>query len=498
MKYRITYRKPRIPPIGTWSRTPAARAWGRLARNPMVRGAAVAYEGARLAKRVYRNVERKRKTRSYVEQSAKKRRTTVPTKPSHKVPARMAIAPSTTKFKKAKSVRDLKAPKSAIVHYRDFGQFNAEKCLWINHQHWGHVDRLWKGISMGLTKLLLSYAKCYNGKSFEDPIIGPRTQYADLSKQWDDKVASTKLYLHFSTQVQDGNVQRSAVPIDIEDVAATPDNYRTFDQIATDVANALRGKYEFDTNSWLESASIVLSTIDENHQINAQPIFIQNLDDAEINLYVHSLIKLQNVTASDSNSADKHQVDANPLVGRMFSAKGYYPHVDADLLASGDKTLDNFFMDVESATEGITLLGHANLVTANDYGRISHIPNAKELYGNQTVKTARVYMGPGATKYHKTTFTLKKTFRQLAGNAFVMPTAPPSSGPGRPWTQGMHTMFGLTCQHKHDELTLSVGYDRDMDVGCYIKHKRIVHPLKTNYTLNSGSTTLTAVPADLS
>ena len=411
----------------------------------------------------------------------------------------MALVPTTTKFKKARSVRDLKAPKSAIVHYRDFGQFNAEKCLWINHQHWGHAARLWKGISMGLTKLILSYAKCYNGKSFEDPIIGPRTQYSDIAKQWDDKPANTTILLNFCTQVQDGNVQRSAVSINIEDVTPSPDNYRTFDAIATDVSNALRAKYEFDTNTWLDSASIMLGTGDTlNNRINAQTTFIQNLDDAEINLYVHSLIKLQNVTASDSNSADKHQVDANPLVGRMFSGKGHYPHIDSDLAASGDKSLDNFFMDVESSTEGITLLGHANLVTANDYGRISHIPNAKELYGNQTVKTARVYMGPGATKFHKTTFTLKKTFRQLAGNAFVQPTTPASSGPSRPWTQGMHTMFGLTCQHKHDELTLSVGYDRDMDVGCYIKHKRIVHPLKTNYTLNSGTKTLTAVPADLS
>lgn len=471
-----------------------------MARSPIFRRASrlgAAIQAGMLGRRVYRNYASKRKASKYVEQpfSKKARSGPVPSKPSHSIPSKMALAARMTKVRRTKSVRDIKAPKSAIVHYRDFGEFQAEKCLWINHEHWGHKDRLWKGISMGLTKLLLSYAKCYNGKSYEDPIIGPRTQPLSPESEWDNKAVSTDITLLFCTQVQDGNVQRSAVSIDIEDISASPDNYRTFDAIATDVANALKNKYTFGDCTWLDSATINPKTsaaYDPHSALNAHPVYIQNLDDAEINLYVHSLIKLQNVTASDSNSADKHSIDANPLVGRVFSAKGHYPHIDSDLVAAGDKSLDNFFMDVEGGTDGITLLGHANLVTANDYGRISHIPSAKELYGNQTVKTARVYMGPGATKYHKTTFTLRKTFRALAGQAFVEVT----SGPGR--MQGAHTMFGLTCQHKHDELTLSVGYDRDMDVGCYIKHKRIVHALKTNYTSNQGTTVLVPVPADLS
>jgi hypothetical protein len=417
----------------------------------------------------------------------------VPSAPSSRVPAQYAVAPRMTKFRKA-SVTKQKVPKSAIVHYKEFGQFNAEKCMYINHEHWGHIDKLWKGIGYGLTKLLLPYAKIYNGKSLEDPCIGPRTSVDDPLVEYDNKTGatqSTQLRLVFCTEGVDGAITRSTTNVVLEDIDPNnPDAYRSFDAIATDVTTALKDKYNFSVKTWLAEAQIYVGTVDGNQLINAQPIYIQNLDDAEINLYVHSLCKFQNVTPSDGASADKHSIDANPLVGRIFTAKGHYPQIDSDLLNAGDKTLDTFFGDVDDTTLGITLLGHGNAHTANDLGRISHIPKATELYGNQHVKSGQIYMAAGAMKFHKTTFTLKKTFRALAGIGFL----DSAGGSGR--RLGMHTMFGLTLQHKHGEDTIQVGYNRDTDVGCYIKHKRTVHPLKTNYTLDSGVVTTTVIPTE--
>lgn len=418
----------------------------------------------------------------------------VPSAPSSKVPAKYAVAPRMTKFRKA-SVTKQKVPKSAIVHYKEFGQFNAEKCMYINHEHWGHIDKLWKGIGYGLTKLLLPYAKIYNGKSMEDPCIGPRTNFADPLQQYDNKAGGggallTIIRLVFCTEGIDGAITRSSADIGVEDITASPDVYKSFDAIATDVTTQLRSKYNFSVKTWLSEAQILLGGDTGNQVINAQPIYIQNLDDAEINLYVHSLVKFQNVTPSDGASADKHSIDANPLVGRTFTAKGHYPQIDSDLINAGDKTLDTFFGDVDDTTLGITLLGHGNAHTANDLGRISHIPKATELYGNQLVKSGQIYMAAGAMKFHKTTFTLKKTFRALAGVGFI----DAAGGSGR--RLGMHTMFGFTLQHKHGEDTIQVGYNRDTDVGCYIKHKRIVHPLKTNYTLDSGVVTTTVIPTE--
>ena len=96
-------------------------------------------------------------------------------------------------------------------------------------------------------------------------------------------------------------------------------------------------------------------------------------------------------------------------------------------------------------------------------------------------------MAAGAMKFHKTSFTFRKTFKALAGIGTI-------DRAGR--EPGTHTMFGLTLEHKHGEDTIQIGYNRDVDVGCYIAHKRIVHPLKTNFTLDSGVTTSTVVPVE--
>ena len=194
--------------------------------------------------------------------------------------------------------------------------------MYINHEHWGNVDKLWKGIGYGLTKLLLPYGRIYNGKSMEDPCIGPRTSAADPLEQSDNKANPTRLRLVYCTEGIDGAITRSFDDIYVEDTSATPDVYKTFDNIATEVTNSLKGKYNFSVKTWLSEAIISLGgSHDPNKDINALPIYIQNLDDAEINLYVHSLVKFQNVTPSDGSSADKHSIDANPLVGRVSQSR---------------------------------------------------------------------------------------------------------------------------------------------------------------------------------
>lgn len=493
---------PRMPRFGVLNRR-IGRAMPRSLLKAIHRsgrffapvGAAMtAAEGFGLARRVYRNAKNKRKWSSYKEVPATKRPKTVPSVPGSRVSAKYAVAPRMTKFRKA-TVTKQKVPKSAIVHYKEYGQFNAEKCMFINHEHWGNVDKLWKGIGYGLTKLLLPYAKIYNAKSMEDPCIGPRTNADDPAKQYDDKSVSSILRLIFCSEGVNGAITRSSIDIGLEDIAPSTDVYRSFDAIASDVTNALRNKYNFSVKTWLAEAQIFYNsnTDNANSLLNIQPIYIQNLDDAEINLYVHSLVKFQNVTPSDSpttaTAADKTAIDANPLVGRLYKAKGHYPQVDSDVLNAGDKTLDSFFGTM-GTNGGLTLLGYANNHTADDLGRIAHIPQARELYGNQYVQAGHIHMAAGAMKYHKTTFTLKKTFRALAGIGFV----DSAGGSGR--RLGMHTLFGLTLQHKHGEDSIKVGYNRDTDVGCHIKHKRILYPLKTNYTLDADVVNTTVSPTD--
>lgn len=416
----------------------------------------------------------------------------VPSAPSSRVPAKYAVAPRMTKFSKEK-VTAQKVPKSAIVHYKEFGQFTAEKCMYINHEHWGHVDKFWRGIGYGLTKLLLPYAKIYNAKSMEDPCIGPRTNVANPAQQYGDRTSATKLRLVYLTEAADGSISRAFTEFVLENIVPTPDVYKSFDAIAQEVTDDLKVKYTQSANkTWLIEAQFLIGDDTANDKLNAQPIYIQNLDDAEINLYVHSLVKFQNVTPSDGTSLDKHQIDANPLIGRVYTAKAHKPEIDSDLLSSGDKTLDTFFGAVNDSTLGITLLGHGNFHTADDLGRISHIPNARELYGNQHVKSGQIYMAAGSMKFHKTTFTMKKTFRALS-DLYWWGTSLPA-GSAKPITS--HTMFGFTLQHKHGEDSINIGYNRDTDVGCYVKHKRVVHPLKTNYTLDSGVIATTIVPTE--
>mgnify|MGYP006963455872 CR=1 FL=1 len=460
--------------------------------SPLVSGIGAAVSAGGLYGRVVRNIKNKRKWSKYKEQPwnpPTKKRKIPPKTPASSVPAKYAIATRMTKFKKQTPAKE-KVPKSAIVHYKDFGQFKTEKCMWINHEHWGHVDKFWKGIAYGLTKMLLPKAKLYTAKSLDDPVIGPRTKFDDVAQQYDDKSAPVRLRLIFCTEAQNsGNLTFSFVDVPVEDVNNTPDVYRSFDAIANDVAAALKSKYDQDATdrTWLQAAQFrSIST-----SLNAQPIYVQNLDDAEIHLYVNTLIKFQNVTESDSGRLDKLAIDANPIQGRMYTAKHHKPMIDADLLMSGEGSLDTFFSIPSGDTgqhTGFHLLGSDGLQAVNnDLGRIQHIPPAKELYGNQTVKSAVIYMKAGDMKYHKTRFSMKKTFRQLAKLNIANASAEASHE-----AFSSHTLFGFGLAHKHGEDTLSVGFNRDQDVGCYVTHKRVVHPIKTNYTTDTGLVEVTA------
>jgi len=421
-----------------------------------------------------------------------------PTTPSARVSAKYAVASSMTKFKKAKATA-VKVPKSAIVHYKEYGQYNTEKCMYINHEHWGSADKMWAGVGLGLAKLLLPKAKIYNGKLMTDPCIGPRTNTADPLEQYDDKGTNydLKLRLVYINEGASGS-SRIVSEIDLEDLTASPDKYKTFDRIARDIEASLRSNYNQTGKRWLAEAQFFRA----GFQNPADQIYVQNLDDAEIHLYVNSLLKFQNVTPADHgapNSAagnlnpyDKGAIDANPLIGRVYTARGHQPQIDSDLLQAGNKTLDVFF-NVGSDSTGMTLLGRADsgnpTIEAQrnaDVGRISSIPNARELYGNQTVKTGIIRMGAGAMKFHKTSFTFKKTFRQLADFHYNLGSAGAGTGNYTERAISPHTLFGLTTEHRHGEDTLQLGFNRDLDVGCYIKHKRVVHPIKTNFVLDEG------------
>lgn len=410
-----------------------------------------------------------------------------PTTPSARISAKYAVAPTMKRFKKAKPTK-VKVPKSAITHYKEFGQFNTEKCMYINHEHWGSLDKLWYGISLGLAKKLLPMAKIYNGKSLTDPCIGPRTSAANPLQGVDIKTSPMTLQLVYITEDPDGNTSRAFDTINIENAAVNPDVYLSMDAIAKSIETSLRARYVTHTKQWLAEAVFACPNVNLPNETGAmQPIYIQNLDDAEIHLYVNSLIKFQNVTLADGGGVTRDAIDANPLIGRVFKAKGHYPQIDSDLAQSGDRSLDSFFGNVLDTTGGITLLGHANTHTANDIGRISHIPRAHELYGNQAVSEGTIRMAAGAMKFHKTSFTFRKTFKALAGIGTI-------DRAGR--EPGTHTMFGFTLEHKHGEDSIQIGYNRDVDVGCYISHKRVVHPIKTNYTLDSGVTTSSVVPTE--
>ena len=386
------------------------------------------------------------------------------------------------------------------------------------------------GIGLGLAKMLLAKARIYPGKSFDDPCIGPRTdpmsgQLATFPDGYvalgdghkgpqaptinDNRLVNTRINLVFVTETGGGTLQRSYTTTDIDDISSNPDAYKSIKEIAQSLETHMRSRYNSEDKTWLAEA-VIYNNVPEQSDGSSSftvnntgfvPIYVQNLDDAEICLYVNSLIKLQNITLADHGAAataanpyDRAAIDANPLVGRIYTAKGHKPSIDTELASAGDGSLGRFFGDVAdfSHAQGFTLLGHDGLLpaaplSADDIGRIAHIPNAKVLYGNQTVKSGTIHMAAGAMKYHKTSFTLRKTFKSLAGwnmGSTSLIQQPFLHGPGS------HTLFGITTEHKHGNDTIKIGFNRDTDVGCHIKYSRVVNPLKAHYVNDVGLVSL--------
>lgn len=469
-------------------------------------GVAAANSASRLFKRAKRDLGIKRKVRKYHEnlmntrtvgRPIKRPRSMLPpTTTSARISAKYKVADRMTKFKKQK-LSQTKVPKSAIAHYREYGEFNSNQVMYVNHEHWGSVQKLWYGIGLGLAKMLCAKAKLYPGKSLEDPMIGPRTNWSLPERQFDDKAGALNIFLVFVTEGVDGATTRSLLAVALEDIGQTPDRYNSMDYVAQTIATHLSTKYN-GSNTWLQEASIIVNDTGNNSTLNGIPVYVQNLDDAEIMLYVNSLVKFQNVTLADTGSStDKQAIDANPLTGRIYSGAGHGPIIDGDLAQAGARTLDTFFGNLSDTTGGITLLGHADTHDSTDLGYIANIPQAKVLYGNQTVKSGVLHMAPGAMKFHKTSFKLTKTFKQLAGfefEGFGIASGLPQAHGRR---IGRHTLFGFTPAHKHGNDAIKIGYNRETDVGCFIKHKRVVHALKTNYTLDSGVTATSVNPLQI-
>lgn len=478
------------------ARRVAGRAFSRV--SPYGRSIYAAGIAAQLGRRVYKNMARKRKTRSYVEQRPRKKARTTPSiaPGGRKGPTRLRMASRLTKFRKMKPAA-VKVPKSAIASYKEYGTLQAEKLMYISHDHRGSRDKFWSGIAYGLTKLLCAKAQIYPAKSLQMPMVGNRTRvsFGNGPVETHDNSGDAFLRLGFCIQKANGTIELTNNEYSVMDKTTNPDRYKTFQDFAQEIETTLKARYGHAADQtttekvWLQHAQwrIQASTAAPDGPYLA-PIFIQNLDDAEIHLYAHSLVKLQNITEGDGGSNLTQALDANPLIGRMYQAKGHYPRVDGDIVtmragSMNNTSLDDFFGDVEPS--GFTLHGNstrdfgqgwpdgAQGDADNLLGALSHIPTARELYGNQTVKTGTVYIKPGGHKELKTSFSFKKTFKELAhmGNEFVFQP-----------DIGQHTMIGLKCEHRDGKSTLKVGYNRDTQVGCYIKHTRQIHPLKTAFT----------------
>ena len=493
---------------------------GRVARRYLT-----PLTAAGLAGRIYGNYKRKRKARKLKEQYPQrgpgrafggsvphnKRGHAIrkhPTGPSSKVSAKYAVAPVMTKFKAVKKVADQKVPKTCSAHYKDYGLLSANRTIYVNHEHWSSADRFWYSIGAGLAKTILGKAKLYCNKSMDDPLIGPRTNPANIDSMitGDDISLSDTTYLQlvFATEGDEGVVTYDTEDVLLVDVSVSPDQYRTFKYVAQEISNKLQNQYFGQNKTWLCAAQFRTrgsgagNTMTESN-MSATPVTIMNLDDAEINCYVKSLIKFQNVTPADNSTAatgfDKGAIDANPLEGRLYTARGQHPIIDTDLLASGDRSLDKYFGD--TAANGFTLCGHANNHTGADVGRIAHLPTAKRLYGNQTVESGTIHMGAGEMKYHSTYFTMKRTFRTLADVCSQQQGSPIDESNLMKDNFNKHTLFGFTIQHKHDEDTIKIGYNRETDVSCYVTHKSVKFPLKQNFTYNDGVLTTTVVPSEV-
>lgn len=417
-----------------------------------------------------------------------------PTQPSSRVTAKYAVAPTMRKFKALKKTAIPKAPKGVSVHYKDFGQFQAAKCMYINHEHWGSFDRFWYTIALPLTKALLARVKIYPGKLDDDACIGPLTRPIAVDQQDIDKGSPGIIELIFEREQTTGNVDQVVNSIAFEDVTTSFDKYRSLRAIADDVKAALVSRYYVNAAQqvyWLSAARIKPGPPVGTHLYPM--VYIPNLDDAVISVYTKSLLKFQNVTQSDSaggDAFDKNAIDANPLEGRIYSSKGRAPIIDTDLQKAGNKSLDTFFNRLD--TNGLTLLGASVAPDNDDLGHIKHIPPPNQLYSRgMTVQSGIIHLGVGAMKFHKTSFTMKRTFRTLVEITHNKDID------GAIKTFGKHTLFGLTMQHKHGQETIAIGFNREMDCNATVTIRNRINPVKMNVSNDEGLVVSAAQPSDL-
>jgi len=276
-----------------------------------------------------------------------------PTSTAARISARYAVANRMTKFKPVKATKMGKVPKSLGFHYKDYGEYNAERVMYINHEHWGSRHRFWATLGVGLTKTLLARGQLYPGKLMSDPVMGPRTNNSDIKRTFDNQTTVPLLKLTFINEANDGAQSFADNNVNLVDTAPNPDRYRSFQDISNDVAAALQERYDAPSGAtyWLTAASII-----DTAGLFVNPCNMINLEDAEISLYVKALLKFQNITPADGGGTTTDNIDRNPLEGRVYTAKGCTPRIDDDLAKAGDTSLDTYFGDQD--TSGIH--PHAN------------------------------------------------------------------------------------------------------------------------------------------
>lgn len=492
--------------------TAARRARGFVRKNPFTAGTfagSAANDLLRGVKRYSRKGGLKGKRARRIGPAAKP-----PTTPSARIPAKYAVAAKMTKFKSGSTKKFKKAPKTVGAHFKDYGSFEADRCMYINHEHHGNTERFWFIICLALAKKVLAKARIYPGKSHSDPLIGPGTLigpsgglnpdgYQNVAS--DETVSKTyfpKLRLAYtqeSSVLPDG-ASKNVQEYELIDPSKSPDQYKSLEAVAIEMAVAMQNIY-INTSQPMFLESCQVSTGRNSVLLTPglhQAFTMINLEDTEISLYVNCLLKIQNITPSDGSSADKNAIDVNPLSGKIYTSTGFTPTIDHDLRNSGEGTLSAYFNrmgDAHQEGRGITLLGGPGTNAtpdAGDLGRIQHIPPARQLYDDAvSVKSANIHLAAGSMKYHKTTFTMKRTFRKLAevmryiageygsGDAGV-------SGNHYRRSFGAHTLIGLTPAHRHGTDVIKVGINREVDMSAMIKEPPKVYPLKLQYTNDFG------------
>lgn len=455
-----------------------------------------------------------------------------PTSTHASIPARYAVANTMSKFKAPKKGVTPKVPKSAMTHYKDYGMYIMKQCMYINHSHYSSDDRLWYTIAQGLTKYILGRAKIYCGKLVDDPCIGPMTSAIDQQSVEEQPLGDRGGYFRLGFTKKFKAIDKHEVVYSgwIGVAEGANGRYKSFEDLTHLVKkelllwycnigqNPLDGRVNGDTSEvwnqyelhgqplfWLSAVTFSSQAPTGAYNLQGADSWHEpNIEDHVINVNIKTLIKLQNVTEGDTAATGGllDAIDKNPLTGRIYSAKGAHPQVSSRFKGAGDGGFDRFFGNVGGAPRGFALMagdgeGETGL-SDDDMGYISHIPKPHDIYGNQTVKSATINFPAGSMKFHKTSFSLRRSFKDLAQIANWRARSRPGVINGNQtdddWTTiantfkedfGTHTMFGLTHAHKHGQDQIRIGYNVETDANCYIKPVKNYFPIKANYVYDN-------------